>query len=163
VSAKQGIEQKASLDTLRTGGAWAKPELKIFFLCALCSMPSVSFESSIRNWQFFALAALRSVPHRKRHQRQAGSQFLRVRSAQSPPFQGGSPVCLIPILPKYYFLHRLFYDRRKIIERVRTLVLIKSQIANQVVGIGAQFVGEISDGIVVAEGNEKIDVLKQNY
>jgi hypothetical protein len=27
----------------------------------------------------------------------------------------------------------------------------------------AQFVGEISDGIVVAEGDEKIDVLKHNY
>jgi len=30
---------------------------------------------------FFALASLRSVPHRKRHLRQAGSQFLRARSA----------------------------------------------------------------------------------
>jgi hypothetical protein len=48
-------------------------------------------------------------------------------------------------------------------ERVRTLVLIQSKITHDVVGIGAQFVGEISDAIIVAEGNEKIDVLKQNY
>ena len=43
------------------------------------------------------------------------------------------------------------------------MVLIQSKITDEIVGIGAQFVGEISDWIVVAEGNEKIDVLKQNY
>jgi hypothetical protein len=43
------------------------------------------------------------------------------------------------------------------------LVLIQSKITHDVVGIGAQFVGEISDGVVVAEGDEKIDVLKHNY
>jgi hypothetical protein len=43
------------------------------------------------------------------------------------------------------------------------LVLIQSKITHEVVGIGAQFVGEISEAIIVAEGNEKVDVLKQNY
>ena len=43
------------------------------------------------------------------------------------------------------------------------MVLIQSKIADKVVGIGAQFVGEISDAVTVAEGNEKIDVLKKNY
>jgi hypothetical protein len=70
--------------------------------------------------------------------------------------------CAIP-LPKCYFLHRLFHDRREIIEREWTLVLVQSEIADNVVGVGTQFVREISDAITVAEGNEKIDVLKQNY
>ena len=43
------------------------------------------------------------------------------------------------------------------------MVLIQSKITQNIVGIGAQFVGEISDAIIVAAGNEKIDVLKQNY
>jgi hypothetical protein len=69
----------------------------------------------------------------------------------------------IPHLPKCNLLHRLFHGRREIIKRKRALVLIQSKITHDVVGIGAQFVGEISDGIVVAEGDEKIDVLKHNY
>jgi hypothetical protein len=69
----------------------------------------------------------------------------------------------IPHLPECNLLHRLFHGRREIIKRKRTLVLIQSKITHDVVGIGAQFVREISDGIVVAEGDEKIDVLKQNY
>jgi len=66
-------------------------------------------------------------------------------------------------LPKIYFFHRLCHGRREIIKRKRTWVLIQSKITHDVVGIGAQFVGEISDGVVVAEGDEKIDVLKHNY
>jgi hypothetical protein len=70
---------------------------------------------------------------------------------------------LIPHLAETHLLHRLFHGRRKVIERERTLVLIQSKITQNIVGIGAQFVGEISDAIIVAAGNEKIDVLKQNY
>jgi hypothetical protein len=66
-------------------------------------------------------------------------------------------------LPKCHLLYRPFHGRGEIMERVRTLVLIQSKITQDVVGIGAQFVGEISDAIIVAEGNEKINVLKQNY
>jgi hypothetical protein len=43
------------------------------------------------------------------------------------------------------------------------LILIQSQITQNIVGIGAQFVGKTSDAIIVTAGNEKIDVLKQNY
>jgi hypothetical protein len=66
-------------------------------------------------------------------------------------------------LPKSHLLYRPFHDRGEIMERVRTLVFIQSKITYDVVGIGAQFVREISDVIIVTEGNEKIDVLKQNY
>jgi hypothetical protein len=38
--------------------------------------------------QLFALASLRSVPHRKRYLRQAGSQFLRARFAPLSPASG---------------------------------------------------------------------------
>jgi hypothetical protein len=66
-------------------------------------------------------------------------------------------------LPKTHLLHRLFHGRREIIKRIRPRVLIQSKITQDIVGIGAQFIGEISDGIVVAEGDEKINVLKHNY
>jgi DNA-binding transcriptional regulator LsrR (DeoR family) len=42
------------------------------------------------------------------------------------------------------------------------LVFIESKITHDVIGIGRQFVGKIPDGIIVAEGNQKIDVLKNN-
>ena len=43
------------------------------------------------------------------------------------------------------------------------MVLIKSKIAHDVVCVGRQLVGKTSNGIIVAAGNEKINVLKNNY
>jgi hypothetical protein len=43
------------------------------------------------------------------------------------------------------------------------LVLIQSKIAHDVVSVGRQLVGKASNGIIVTAGNEKIDVLKNNY
>jgi len=57
-----------SLSHLATGGGRHYASLSVCLRRHLLSLG-----------QFFALAALRSVPHRKRHLRQAGSQFLRAR------------------------------------------------------------------------------------
>ena len=70
---------------------------------------------------------------------------------------------LIPHLPECNFLHRFFHRRGEISEGERTLVLIKSKIAHDVVCVGRQLVGKTSNGIIVAAGNEKINVLKNNY
>ena len=65
-------------------------------------------------------------------------------------------------LAKTNLSHWLFHGTREIIKRKRTLVLVQSKITHDVVGIGRQLVGEISYWIILAECNEKIDVLKYN-
>ena len=63
-------------------------------------------------------------------------------------------------LTKANLSHRFFHGRREIIERERTLVFVQSEITHDVVGIGSQPVGEISNGFVLTECDKKIDVLE---